>query len=105
MTGTIKVDTAKLRSTAGSLQGTGNQIKSLTGQMTSLVNALSGSVWEGDAAAAYRKKFAALQDDMNRMASMINEHVKDLGEMAAEYDKAESENRSATGGFSENIIS
>lgn len=105
MTGTIKVDTAKLRSTANSLQSTGSRIKSLTGQMTSLVNALSGSVWEGEAAAAYRKKFSTLQDDMNRMTAMIHEHVKDLGEMAAEYDRAESANRSAASGFSENVIS
>lgn len=104
MTGTIKVSTAKLASTANSFNSTGNQIKNITSQMTSLVNAFSGSVWSGDAANAYKRKFSELQDDINRMISMINEHVTDLNAMAREYEKAESTNISTSQALSGDVI-
>ena len=84
----IKVSTSKLTSTANSFQATGNQIKSITTQMTTLVNSLNGSVWSDEAASAYKKKFGQLQDDINRMIKMVNEHVTDLNEMAREYENA-----------------
>jgi WXG100 family type VII secretion target len=104
MTGTIKVDTAKLKSTASSLQSTGNTIKNTTSQMTTLVNSLSGSVWSGDAATAYTKKFSELQDDINRIIKMINEHVTDLNSMAQEYETAESENKALADALSGDVI-
>ena len=104
MTGTLKVSTAKLTSTANSFNSTGQQIKNITSQMTSLVNALSGSVWSGDAASAYKKKFSELQDDINRMAKMVNEHVTDLNNMAREYERAESENINLSNTLSGDVI-
>lgn len=104
MTGTIKVNTAKLRSTASSFQGTGNKIKSTTNQMMTLVNSLTGSVWSGDAANAYTKKFSELKDDINRMVKMINEHVTDLNNMAKQYETAESENKAAAAALSGDVI-
>lgn len=104
MTGNLKVTTAKLRSTANGFNATSNQIKSITNQMTSLVNALSGQVWSGDAATAYKNKFSQLQDDINRMISMINEHVTDLNNMAQEYDKAETANTSAGNALAGDVI-
>ncbi len=104
MTGTIKVNTAKLRSTASALQAKGNQVKNTTNRMMTLVNGLTGNVWSGDAARAYLQKFKSLQDDMNKMYRMISEHVKDLNEMAAAYEKAESENQSAANSLSGNVI-
>lgn len=104
MTGTIKVNTAKLRSTASALQAKGNQVKNTTNRMMTLVNGLTGNVWSGDAARTYLQKFKSLQDDMNKMYRMISEHVKDLNEMAAAYEKAESENQSAANSLSGNVI-
>lgn len=104
MTGTIKVDTSKLRSTANAFQNTGNTIKNTTTQMISLVSSLTGSVWSGDAATAYTQKFSKLQDDINRMIKMVNEHVTDLNSMAQEYETAESDNRAAADALSGDVI-
>ena len=104
MTGTLKVNTAKLTSTANNFKSIGNQIKSATTQMTNTVNSLSGSIWSGDAANAYKKKFNELQDDINKMIKMINEHVDDLNAMAREYEKAEAANINAANALSGDVI-
>lgn len=104
MTGTLKVEAAKLTSTATSFQSTGNQIKNLTTQMTTLVTSLSGEVWSGDAATAYKNKFNGLQDDINRMIGMVNEHVTDLQAMAQEYTQAENANVAAANALSSDVI-
>lgn len=104
MTGTLKVSTAKLTSTANSFNSTGNQIKNVTNQMTTLVNALSGTVWSGDAANAYKKKFGQLQDDINRMVKMVNEHVTDLNAMAKQYETAETANINLSNSLSGDVI-
>lgn len=104
MTGTLKVTPEKLKSTATSFQTTGNQVKNLTEQMTSLVTSLTGNVWSGDAASTYVKKFKGLQNDINRMVKMINEHVTDLQTMAAEYEKTEAANVAAANALSSDVI-
>ena len=100
----IKVSTSKLTSTANSFQATGNQIKSITNQMTTLVNSLKGSVWSDEAASAYKKKFGQLQDDINRMIKMVNEHVTDLNEMAREYEKTQTANTNLANSLSGDVI-
>ncbi len=105
MTGTLKVSTAKLRSTASSFQSTGQHIQRMTSAMTNIVNQLSGRVWEGEAADAYKRKFGQLQDDINRMVRMINEHVTDLNAMAGEYERAENANKNAVNSLKDDVIS
>ena len=80
MEGTIKVNTAKLRSTASSFQQTGNGLKNTTNQMMNLVNSLTGSVWSGDAANAYTRKFKQLQDDINRMVKICLLYTSDAAD-------------------------
>ncbi|MDO5411620.1 MAG: WXG100 family type VII secretion target [Lachnospiraceae bacterium] len=104
MTGTIKVSTSQLKSTANSFSSTGNQIKTITNQMTTLVNSLNGSIWSGDAATAYKKKFDQLQDDINRMIKMVNEHVSDLNQMAATMENVEKSNISLANSLSGDVI-
>ena len=104
MTGTLKVSTQKLISTANQFQGHGNQIKHITQQMTATVNSLSGHIWNGDAANAYKKKFASLQDDINRMVKMINEHVTDLNAMAQQYNTVEQANINLGNSLSGDVI-
>lgn len=89
MAGTVKVDTQKLRSTAGEFQSTLGQIRSITGNMIQTVGQLSGTVWSGDAATAYTNKFNGLQDEMQRIHKMVEEHGNDLQQMAATYEQAE----------------
>ena len=49
---------------------------------------------EGNAADAYRAKFAALQSAMDTINRMIMEHSTDLEQMAQVYMDAESQNAS-----------
>lgn len=104
MTGTFKVDTAKIVSTANSLDSTGKQIKSITSEMTNMVNQISGAVWTSDAATAYKKKFSDLQDDINKMIAFINEHVTDLIAMAKEYERAEEANQNLANALASDVI-
>lgn len=104
MAGVIKVSTSKLRSTASEFQNSANQIKSLTSQMTSIVNGLSGQIWTGEASNTYKQKFQGLNDDIEKMIKYINEHVSDLQQMAATYESAENENQSQASGLSSDVI-
>lgn len=88
MEGIIKVTPQELISTANEFNTTGGQVKSITDSMMTLVDSLKG-IHEGDAATAYNTKFHALQDDMDKMYRMIQEHVKDLNEMAQNYIRGE----------------
>lgn len=105
MTGTLKVEPSRLKSTANSFQATGRDIKGKTTAMTSIINQLSGRVWSGDAADAYKRKFNMLQDDINKMVSMIDEHVRDLNAMAAEYERVENENKNLSNSLKGDVIS
>lgn len=105
MTGTLKVDTAKLASAASSFNSTGNTIRNLTNSMTETVKALTGQVWSGDAATKYTSQFNGLQDDINRLLNKINEHVTDLQEMAKAYETAESKNTAAASSLLSDVIS
>ena len=86
MDGIIKVSTEQLRSTASEFSSLGQQVASLTSEMTNTVTGLS-SAWEGEAAQAYINKFKGLDDDIQKMNRMIQEHVTDLNDMATGYEK------------------
>lgn len=105
MVGTLKVSTDRLRNTANNFQSTGQHIQRMTQSMTSIVRQLSGNIWSGEAAKAYKDKFEKLQDDINRMVKMINEHVTDLNAMAAEYERAENTNQNLINSLKEDVIS
>ncbi len=105
MVGTLKVTPARLRSTAQGFASTGQHIQRMTQSMTNVVNQLSGSIWSGDAADAYKRKFGQLQDDINRMVKMINEHVTDLNAMASEYERVENENKNLVNSLKDDVIS
>ena len=104
MEGFLKVDPAKLISTAEEFNGTGGQLRSLTDEMITIVDSLN-SVWEGEAATAYNQKFHQLDDDIERIHKMIQEHVKDLQEMAQEFIKANNANIDTANSLAGDIIS
>lgn len=105
MTGTLKVEPSRLKSTASNFQSTGQHIQRMTQTMTNIVNQLSGSIWSGEAADAYKRKFGQLQDDINRMVKMINEHVTDLNAMASEYERVENTNKNLANSLKGDVIS
>ncbi len=104
MEGILKVDPQKLISTADEFNTTGNQVRTLTEQMVTVVDSLKSS-WEGEAANTFSTKFHQLEDDMERMHKMIEEHVKDLNEMAQQYITAENENMDLGNSLQGDIIS
>ncbi|MBQ6376547.1 MAG: WXG100 family type VII secretion target [Lachnospiraceae bacterium] len=89
--GMIKVSPELLSNTATDLSGKATQLQTLTGQMLELADGLT-SAWQGEAATAYITKFHQLDDDMQKMYRMIQEHSADLTEMAAAYSQAENQN-------------
>ncbi len=103
MEGIIKVTPEQLQSTSSEFSGKGNTVANLTSQMTNLVVSLS-SVWEGEASSAYVAKFRQLDDDIQKMNNMIQEHVRDLMDMAQAYIDAESQNIDAIAGLSGDVI-
>lgn len=100
---TLRVSAKDLINTSESFRGSGTQVANLTGEMMNLAKGLS-SIWQSEASNAYISKFSGLEDDMQKMVAMINEHVDDLQTMAANYDSAESEAIQATEVLSSDVI-
>ena len=104
MTGYIvNVTPQDLINTAESFRTGGNTIGNQTTEMLTLVSGLS-SAWQGEAANMYMSKFAALDDDIQRMISMINEHVEDLEIMAENYSDSDNEGVSFAETLSTDVI-
>lgn len=103
MDGIIKVSTEQLRSTSSEFSTLGQRVSSLTSDMTNLITGLS-SGYEGEAAQAYINKFRGLDDDIQKINRMIQEHVTDLNDMAQRYDEAENKSVSDAGTLSSDVI-
>lgn len=104
MANIIRVSPEKLNSTAGEIKNIQSNVLNITNEMTSIVQGM-GSDWTGDASTAYIQKFTGLQDDMQRISSMLNEHVNDLQQMSSTYAQAESTAASIGGGLASDVIS
>lgn len=103
MDGIIKVSPEKLEAAATEFSSTASTVSALTNEMTDMVNGLSGA-WTGEAATAYTTKFNGLNDDIQRMIAMINEHSADLIEMAGTYRSTEQANESLANSLTDNVI-
>ena len=104
MANIIRVTPEKLTQAATKFEQTAGEVKSLTSSMTSTVQALSGRVWSGEAANAYKTKFNNLQGDINKLYNMINTHSTHLKSIAQEYKAKETENISEANSLSSNVI-
>lgn len=104
MTGIIKVTPQKLNTTAEEFKNQSTNISTLTNEMMNKITALSSS-WEGDASQAYITKFKSLEKDIQMLQRMIQEHVSDLQQMAAEYAAAEQSNTQEANALLSGIIS
>ena len=100
----LKVTPEKLNTVSSELEGEGTTMKGCTDRMVNLVNEISGDIWSGDAANAYRTKFTGLQDDMALLYRMVQDHVRDLQEIAANFAEAETANQEAAGALNEQVV-
>ena len=103
MTGTLRVTPEKLISTAQSFSSSAGTVQNLTSNMLSIVDSLN-STWAGEAATAYYNKAHGLQDSINKMIRMINEHSTDLQAMAQAYQEAERTNQEKATALKTDII-
>lgn len=103
MEGIIKVSPELLTSTASEFASEGSAVSNLTGEMMSLITGLT-SVWEGEAATAYITRFKGLEDDIQKMVRMIQEHSNDLEEMARIYAETDAQNAEEASALSSDVI-
>jgi len=103
MNGILRVTPNELITIANEFSAKGSAISALTAEMTNQVVNMS-SIWEGDAATAFIAKFRGLDDDIQLMNRMIQEHVTDLQEMANTYSQAEAANLSEIESLSSDVI-
>lgn len=104
MNGILKVTPEKLISTSGELESQGSQMKNCANGMVALVNEISGDLWSGEAAMAFKTKFAGLQADIDALHRLVEEHVQDLQEMAANYSAAENENQEMASALANQVL-
>ncbi len=103
MEGILRVTPQTLQNTSSEFSSNGSEIANLTQQMTDIVNGLS-SFWNGDAAEAFRAKFAGLSDDIQRLINMVKEHATDLSDMAQVYIDADIVNSDLISNLSSDVI-
>ncbi len=102
---TLEVSAAKLKSVSNDFKSAGNKVKNITDSMLAEIKAINGSVWEGDAATAYKNQFNKLEQDMNQMYKMIQEYDSDLDQIAAQYDKVEKANEQIAQSLATDVVS
>jgi len=103
MQGQILVTPEQLESTAMEFGNIMTQVRNLASNMTSQVNGM-GAKWQGEAFTAFMNKFSQLDDDIEKLYAMINEHVTDLKEMANVYRTAEQANEELSKSLAGDII-
>jgi WXG100 family type VII secretion target len=96
MEGMLLVTPEELTNASSEFGAISTQITALHQDMLAKVRALN---WEGEAASAYKAKFNALEASMNRINAMIQEHVRDLTDMAQQYTSAEKSAQAAAEGL------
>ena len=103
MDGRILVTTELLRSTATEFENAMTQIQSITTMMVDTANGLNAK-WQGDAATAYIEKFKMLEDDIQKLARMVNDHVTNLNQMATNDENTETKNIDAPSALAGDIL-
>ncbi len=103
MTGELLVTPQVLKNTSMSFGQSNRTVHTTMDSMMQQVNSLR-SAFEGDAANAYYQQFSRLQDDMERINKKITEHVKDLQDMATNYERSERKNTQTNRGLRTNYL-
>lgn len=93
MEGFLKVTPEKLQEASGEFATKDSDVVSITNQMKELIDQMINTdVWAGEAADTFKAQFHQLDDDMDLMHQKIQEHSKDLDEMARNYIEPETTN-------------
>lgn len=103
MEGILKVNSDQLAQTASEFGNKAGTVGNLTSEMTNMVTGLA-SAWEGEASSAYIAKFKGLEDDIQMVIRMVQEHSTDLEEMARAYAEAENQNMEEISSLSSDVI-
>lgn len=103
MEGHILVTPQELKNTSVEFKNQGTRVRDLTAAMTEIVTGLT-SIWEGEASQAYLTKFRGLDDDIQRMYNMIDEHVTELVDMATLYENVEQQNQTEISNLASDVI-
>ena len=88
MEANLRVTPEKLKNKSQEFNASDRQVQSLTQQMLDIVGQLNGT-WAGEAASAYYTKLKGMNNDMQKLHRMINEHTTDLSEIATTYQQSE----------------
>ena len=100
----LKVTPSQLKSKANEFKNKASKVQNTTDKMLTEIKSINGSTWSGDAAEAYKKQFAKLEQDMNDMYKMITEYSNDLLDIAAEYEKTEKANEALAQALATDVI-
>lgn len=103
MEGIIKVNSEQLAQTAAEFGSKAGTVGNLTSEMTNLVTSQASS-WEGEAATSYVAKFKSLDNDIQMLIRMVQEHSNDLEEMARMYQEAENQNMEEISSLASDVI-
>ncbi len=103
MNGTLRVTPEKLIQSAQEFASSAGTVQNLTGTMIQTADSLN-STWQGEAATAFSTKMHGLQDSINKMVRMINEHSTDLQDMAEVYKQAEQANQESAAALQTDVI-
>lgn len=104
MDGILKVTPTELENASTEFGAINTNIRSITDSMISLINSLK-TTWQGEASEAFNTKFMQLEDDMDTIHRMIDEHVRDLNDMAQKYKEAEIANVDTSNQLAGDVIS
>lgn len=104
MDGKLRVTPERLIQSAEVFSNKATNIASITTEMTNLVTGLSANIWQGEAANTFIGKFKQLDDDIQKLIGMVNEHSKDLTEMANSYKAAENVNEDMASSLDIDVI-
>ena len=99
----LKATPEKINTAANEFETHNNQMRSIMRNMIEAVDATKG-VWQGTAANAYVTKVHALQNDMERLYTLVKEHVTDLHQIAQTYSTAESKNVELASGLPSDVV-
>ena len=103
MNGMIKVTPERLMTAAHDFSTQSTKLNDTTDNMLELVRGMN-SFWQGEASQAFANRFSQLRDDMCSMYRMVQEHARDLEQMAENYREAEERNEAEVQDLSADVI-
>lgn len=83
----IKVDAAKLRSLAESLDKSQKGLKEMCSQAKGQIDSLK-NIWTGEASDTYQASFGKLMSECSEALTTLNKMVNSLYDSADKYDKS-----------------